>query len=180
MTEEQLAIRLKQGDNLARKALYERFGGRLLALCHRYVGNREEAEDVMHDAFILVFERIQKFDYKGEGSLSAWLTRVFTNYTLSYLSRERRWATEDAEVIPDMADDDPPPTQIETREIMRFIAELPTGYRTVLNLYLIEGWSHAEIAAQLHIKESTSASQYLRAKKLLQQKITDYLKQNDQ
>ncbi len=180
MTEEQLSIRLKQGDNMARKALYERFAGRLLALCYRYVGNREEAEDVMHDAFIQVFERIDKFHYKGEGSLAAWLTRVFTNYSLSYLSRTRKFVTDDAEAIPDMADDDPPPPQIDTREIMRLIAELPTGYRTVINLYLIEGWSHAEIAAELHIKESTSASQYLRAKKLLQQKITDYLKLHDQ
>ena len=175
MTELELSERLKQNDNLARKELYEHFAGAMYSLCLRYTGQREEAEDLLHDGFLQVFSVIGKFTYRGEGSLGGWLRRVFTNFVLSYLERERRFCMEDVEVFPDTPDEDAPPPTISTDTIMELIGELPTGYRTVLNLYLIEGWSHIEIARKLNIAESTSASQYLRAKKLLKEKITHYL-----
>lgn len=180
MTELELAERLKQGDNEARKELYERFAGAMLSLCRRYVGLRDEAEDLLHDGFLQVFSAIGKFHYRGEGSLAAWLRRVFTNFVLTWLDKERRFEVEDVEVLPDLSDEgDAPPPDISTDTILQLIAELPPGYRAVLNLFLVEGWSHAEIAAKLHIKESTSASQYLRAKKLLKERITDYLNTHD-
>ena len=176
MTEQELIQRLQAGDNEARKELYERFAGSLLSLLQRYVGNRNEAEDVLHDAFIHVFTvGIQRFTWRGNGSLGGWLRRVFTNYVISYLERERRIVTDDVDEVPDVPDDEDAPVEISMDKVHEFIAELPPGYRTVLNLFLIEGWSHAEIAQKLGIKESTSASQFLRAKKLLKEKINQYL-----
>ena len=180
VTEEQLTKRLKEGDNEARKELYERFAGGLLSLVERYVGNREEARDVLHDGFIHVFTvSIHRFTWRGDGSLTAWLRRVFTNYVLTYLERERHLAVDGVEQLPDTPDDDDPPPAIDMDTIHRLIGELPIGYRTVLNLFLIEGWSHAEIAQKLHIGESTSASQYLRAKKLLKAKIQTYIENQE-
>ncbi len=175
MTEQELAALLIEGNNQAREELYKLFAGKLLACAIRYVGNREEAEDVLHDGFLLIFEKIGKFTYQGQGSLGAWLQRVFTNHVLSYLSKERKMPMDEVEELPDTVDEDDTPPDISTNTILSLIAQLPTGYRTVLNLYLVEGWSHAEIAAKLGIKESTSASQYLRAKKLLKERITHYL-----
>ncbi len=181
MTEEELTQRLKEGDNAARKALYERFAGSLLSLCQRYVGNREEAEDVLHDGFIQVFTSgIQRFTWRGNGSLKAWLYRVFTNFSLNHLEAAKRLQMQDTEDFPDTPDDEEQPASIDMDVLHRLIAELPPGYRTVINLFLLEGWSHAEIANRLHISESTSASQYLRGKKLLKEKILQYFKQQEQ
>lgn len=183
MTELELTARLKEGDNTARKELYERFAPAMLSLCRRYVGSRYEAEDVLHDGFLLAFRVIEQFTYRGDGSLAAWLRRVFTNHVLSHLEKERRIQTDDADLLADetgLADDDTPPPDISADRIIELIGELPLGYRTVINLFLVEGWSHAEIARKLHIKESTSASQYLRGKKLLKEKITHYLQTHEQ
>lgn len=180
MTELALSEGLKQGDNNARKELYEHFAGSMLSLCRRYAGSHDEAEDLLHDGFLQVFEVIDKFTYRGEGSLAAWLRRVFTNFVLSWLDKQKKLEVEDVETLPDRSDEDEySPPNISTDTILELIAELPPGYRTVLNLFLIEGWSHTEIATHLNIKESTSASQYLRAKKLLKEKITHYLNTHD-
>lgn len=176
MTEFELSERLKQGDNEARRELYERFAGKLLSLCQRYVGRTDEAEDVLHDCFLQVYtSRIQQFTFRGDGSLAAWLRRVFTNFALTHLERSTHFATDDVAALPDTPDEEEAPPDISVDTLHAFISELPAGYRTVLNLFLIEGWSHAEIAKKLNIKESTSASQYLRAKKLLKERITNYI-----
>lgn len=178
MTEHELTERLKQGDNVAREELYRLFAPTMMSLCLRYLGNRQDAEDALQDGFMQVFSSIDKFDWRGVGSLSAWLRRVFTNFVISRLRELKTLPADDVDQLPDAPDDDPPPEGISTDTIMQLIAELPTGYRTVINLFLIEGWSHAEIAARLHIGESTSASQYLRGKRMLQEKIKNYLKAN--
>lgn len=179
MTEQEIANGCQQGSNLARKELYELFAGKMFALCLRYAGQREEAEDLLQDGFLQVFSVIDRFKWRGEGSLSAWVRRVFTNFALTYLEKQRRTQTEDIELLPDLPEEDTPPPEISTGEIMKLIEELPEGYRTVLNLFLVEGWSHREIAQKLHIGESTSASQYLRAKRLLKQKIILFLQSKE-
>lgn len=180
MTETELTERLKQGDNVAREELYRLFAPSMMSLCLRYLGNRQDAEDALQDGFMQVFTTIGKFSYRGAGSLSAWLKRVFTNFVISRLRELKTLPTDDVDNLPDAPEDDPPPESLSSDTILSLIAELPTGYRTVINLYLIEGWSHAEIAARLHIGESTSASQYLRGKKLLKEKIKNYLKAHAQ
>lgn len=180
MSEQELTARLIEGDNTARGELYQLFAPSMFSLCLRYFGSREDAEDALQDGFLQVFTVIEKFTWRGNGSLAAWLRRVFTNFAIGRLREMQQTPTDDVEDFPDTPDDDPPPPDISTDTIVRLIGELPTGYRTVLNLFLVEGWSHAPIAHKLGIGESTSASQYLRGKKLLQKKITDYINSLEQ
>lgn len=180
MTEQELAQRLAAGDNTARGELYRLFAPSMFSLCLRYFGSREDAEDALQDGFLQVFSVMEKFTWRGEGSLPAWLRRVFTNFAIGRLRDMRQTITDSAETLPDLPDDDPPPPDISTDTIIQLIGELPTGYRTVLNLFLVEGWSHAEIAHKLGIGESTSASQYLRAKKILREKIRNYINSHGQ
>ena len=138
MNEAELAERCGKGDNLARKQLYERYAGQLMAICIRYIGDRETAQDVLHDGFLNIFRSFDKFTYKGEGSLKAWLARVMVNEALGYL-RKQSSANQEivVEELPDMVDgDDDTMEQIPQSVLMQFIKELPEGYRTVFNLYL--------------------------------------------
>ena len=155
MEERILAERCKAGDNDARRELYTRFGGRLLGICLRYVGDRATAEDLLHDCFIKVFAAIDRFSWRGEGSLRAWMERIAVNVSLEALRQKRRLPYDD---------------------LKRLIAELPDGYRTVFNLYCIEELSHREIAERLGISEKTSSSQLFRAKALLARRIKEYVK----
>ena len=160
MNETELVERCGKGDNLARKQLYERYAGQLMAICVRYTGDREVAQDVLHDGFLNIFRSFSQFTYKGEGSLKAWLTRIMVNEALGYL---RKKASTNFEQIPQSV-------------LMQFIKELPDGYRTVFNLYVLEEKGHKEIAEMLGITEHTSSSQLYRAKTLLMKKINDYRK----
>ncbi len=178
MNELELAKGCIKEDNHARKQLYECYAGQLMAVCIRYTGNREAAKDVLHDGFLQIFRSIQQFDYKGEGSLRAWMTRVVVNESLNYLRRKAATERETAmDELPDMADDDAGDFgEIPRSVLMQFIKELPEGYRTVFNLYVFEEKGHKEIARLLGIAEHTSSSQFHRAKTLLIKKINDYRK----
>ena len=152
MNETELVERCGKGDNLARKQLYERYAGQLMAVCVRYTGDREVAQDVLHDGFLNIFRSFSQFTYKGEGSLKAWLTRIMVNEALGYL---RKKASTNQEVIveelPDVIDGDEDDfEQIPQSVLMQFIKELPDGYRTVFNLYVLE--------EKGHIIESTESS----------------------
>lgn len=178
MNETELVERCGKGDNLARRQLYERYAGQLMAVCVRYTGDREVAQDVLHDGFLNIFRSFSQFTYKGEGSLKAWLTRIMVNEALGYL---RKKASTNQEVIveelPDVIDGDEDDfEQIPQSVLMQFIKELPDGYRTVFNLYVLEEKGHKEIAEMLGITEHTSSSQLYRAKTLLMKKINDYRK----
>lgn len=181
MEEQDLAERCGQGDNLARKELYERYAGRMLAVCLRYAGNRETAEDLMHDGFLKVFYSFDKFTWRGDGSLRAWMERIMINTVLQYL-RKNDVMNRLVEVndFPDMYDE-PDASMVDVipeNVLMRFVSELPTGYRTVFNLFVFEGKSHREIAHSLGINEKSSASQLVRAKASLAAKIKAWVKEN--
>ena len=176
MTEEQLAIACRQGNPRARKVLYEHYGGQLMAICLRYVGNRETAQDVLHDGFIRVFQSMDKFSYQGEGSLKAWLSRVMVNESLGYLRKQSSKLQQEVlvEEIPDREDEEENMEDIPQSVLMKFISELPDGYRSVFNLFVFEEKSHKEIGKLLGITEHTSSSQFYRAKCLLIKKIKEY------
>lgn len=178
MTEEELASKCKLADNQARKELYELYGGSLMAICLRYIGDREAAEDVLHDGFVRIFQSIGQFTYQGVGSLKAWLSRVMVNEALRYLRKRNQLAQQEVlmEQLPDTEEDDDGAENIPQAELMKMIAELPDGYRTVFNLYVFEDKSHKEIAQLLGITEHTSSSQFYRAKTLLAKKINEYRK----
>ena len=178
MTETELTDRCKTGDNLARKELYERFAERMLCLCYRYAGDEETAHHLLHDGFLKVYSSISSFTYRGEGSLRAWLSRVFTNVSLEFL-RHRDLLRDGMSLddVSDLPDESEPDANVLSMEIlMKFVAELPPGYRTVFNLYVFEHWSHKEIAHSLHINEASSASQLNRARRLLVARIKEELK----
>ncbi|WP_266362293.1 RNA polymerase sigma factor [Tellurirhabdus rosea] len=170
-TEAQLISALQRADSRAQKLVYERFAGRMLTVCARYIGDRFTAEEVLMDGFMRVFERIGQ--YKGEGSFEGWMKRIMVNESLTYLRRHKHWLAE-------VNLDDAAPTaeaawadeNIRAEELLDLLAELPEGYRTVFNLYAIEGYNHAEIAEMLGITESTSKSQLHRARAYLQKQLT--------
>ena len=179
MGEEELALQCKQANNRARKQLYEQYGGLLMAICLRYTGDKEAAEDVLHDGFIRIFQSIGQFSYQGEGSLRAWLTRIMVNGALEALRKRNVLNEQPIEELPDDIEDEEDLELIPQAVLMQFIQELPDGYRTVFNLYVFEEKSHKEIAEILGITEHTSSSQFFRAKKLLMKKISEYLKRED-
>lgn len=179
ISEEELSLQCQRGDMQARRTLYERYGGGLMAICLRYIGDRETAEDVLHDGFLRIFQSIKQFSYQGEGSLKAWLLRVMVNEALGYLRKKNVQLQQEVLMteIPDVPDtDDSDLNDIPRSVLMKFIFELPDGYRTVFNLYVFEEKSHKEIASLLGITEHTSSSQFYRAKSLLIKKINEYRK----
>lgn len=173
-TEKQLYDRVCQGDADAMHRLYERYVGCAMAVGLRYVSDRDEVQDVIQDSFIKVFSSIGRFEYRREGSLKAWLLRIVANEAIGYVRQKSRFTFVDE--IPDGVEEDPPAVEkVPPAVLTRMIGELPEGYRLVLNMFVFGQKSHKEIAQLLGIKESSSASQYLRAKKLLAKKINDYL-----
>ncbi|MDR0939661.1 MAG: sigma-70 family RNA polymerase sigma factor [Mediterranea sp.] len=183
MTEMELAERCKLGDNQARKELYERYAGRMLGICLRYAGDRDTAEDLLHDGFLRAFRYFDKFNWRGEGSLRAWMERLMANVALQYL-RDKNVLSQAQPIdeVRELSDDEPDADDIERvpeEVLMKFIGELPTGYRTVLNLYIFEEKSHREIARLLGINEKSSASQFFRAKHLLAKRIKEWIACNE-
>lgn len=169
-TETQLIAALKRGESRAHKVLYERFSGKMLAVCTRYCANKDDAEEVMLDGFMRVFEKIQQF--REDGSFEGWIRRVMVTESLMFLRKNKQWRQEipieEMQVEPDYAWAD---TSLNENDLLRVINQLPDGYRTVFNLYAIEGYNHAEIADMLGISEGTSKSQLSRARLLLQANV---------
>ena len=181
MGEEELALQCKQANNRARKQLYEQYGGLLMAICLRYTGDKEAAEDVLHDGFIRIFQSIGQFSYQGEGSLRAWMERVMVNTVLQYLRKNDVMSQSTA--LDDVLEtyEEPDASAVDTipqKVLMQFISELPAGYRTVFNLFVFEDKSHKEIARLLGINEKSSASQLVRAKAALAAKVKEWMKRN--
>lgn len=172
----QLLHLLKQGgDAAAHRALYSAYIRHLTAVCSRYVANDEDVKDVLQESFIRIFSQIASFEYRGKGSLKGWLTKVTVNEALKFLNRNNRITfVEMTENELDLHEEPPDIDRIPASAIHSLIRELPDGYRTIFNLYVIENRSHKEIAALLGIKESTSASQLHRAKSMLAAKIRQY------
>lgn len=182
MEEKELAERCRLGDNSARKELYEQYAGRMLGVCLRYIGDRETAEDLMHDGFLKFFSSFDKFTWRGNGSLRAWMERVMVNTVLQYLRKNDVMnQTSALENIPEICEE-PESSSIDIipqKVLMQFIGELPAGYRTVFNLFIFEEMSHKEIARLLGINEKSSASQLTRAKASLATKIREWVKKTN-
>ena len=145
----------------------------MFPLCIRYIGDREMAEDILQDGFITLFTRLR--DYKGEGSFEGWARKIFVNTALMSLrKKDALKMSEELESVRGMKDELPSQNQnIGYKELMKLVMELPPGFRTVFNMYAIEGYSHKEIAEILGITESTSRTQLSRARIWLQNKIKE-------
>lgn len=180
MDERILADGCRTGDDTARRELYDRFAGRLLGICLRYAGDRSTAEDLLHDAFLKIYGAFDRFTYRGPGSLRAWMERITVNVALEWLCSRNRLAcmTLDEGRVQEQAAEPAAEevSRIPRDVLMRFVAELPDGYRTVFNLYCIEEYSHREIAQMLGINEKSSSSQLFRARAMLSRRIREYMK----
>ena len=176
-TEEERWLRKAlDGDNTATEWIYRKHVRYLSALCSRYITEDEDIRDVLQESFIKIFTSLDRFRYRGEGSLKAWMAKITLNETLKFVRNNSRLpidSIDDKDM--NIADGDSMKTEdIPTDVLHQFIRELPDGYRTVFNLYVIDEKSHKEIAQLLGIKENTSASQLHKAKSMLAQKIKHY------
>lgn len=171
MKDEELVKLCLKKDRLAERALYDRFAGQMFAICMRYMRNREEAEDVFQEGMIKVYNKLET--WQGSGPLGGWMRKVFIHMSLNHIKAHRKKIFSDIENHPEpeneLADalDD-----LSAEEILKTIQSLPLGYKTVFNLFAIEGYSHAEIASLLGVSESTSKTQFLKAKAKLKTILT--------
>ena len=185
LTEQELVEGCKRGDDLARRQLYERYAGKLMAICMRYMGNREEAEDLLHDGYIKLYDSFDKFEWQGEGTLPAWMARVMANLALQRLRKNdvmsQSVELENTAELRDDVDrpDEGPDIEIIPKEVqMQFIEELPPGYRAVLNMHVFEGKNHIEIGKELGINNKSSASQLVRARAILKERVNEWRRNN--
>ena len=173
--EQQLLSLFSHDTDQAMDALYQEYADYLAGVCGRYVRGEDALKDVLQECFIKIFMQIGQFHYRGQGSLKAWMTRIVVNESIDSIRKEAAQAKVIIDREPPDLPDEPPDTDGLTADVIeRMILELPPGYRTVFNLFAIEGRTHEEIARQLGIKPATSASQFHHAKKLLAAKIKDY------
>ena len=177
--EEELIERIRNNDQRAMSELYNQYAGVMTSVCFRYLSQEEDVKDVLQESFICIFTSIGKFHPQHELSLKAWIKKIVVNHSIQYLQKRKRLtfieqydtlendiSNEESEEINEVTDD----------ELHKLICQLPDGYRTVLNLFIFEGYSHKQISQMLGINERTSSSQLSRAKRLLSKSITDFIR----
>ncbi|MFT5262336.1 MAG: RNA polymerase sigma factor (sigma-70 family) [Polaribacter sp.] len=172
MTELEIIKGCIQNDRQCQRALFERYSGLMLSVCRRYTRHEMEAEDILQDALIKVFKNIEKF--KFEGSFEGWVRRIVVNTALkNYKKSSVQKEQIGLESYQEGSMEPKAIANLGEEELMNLIAKMPDGYRIVFNLYIIEGYSHREIAERLEIKESTSRSQLVKARRLLQEMLIE-------
>ena len=166
------------GDRRMQEELYRRFSPRMYGVCLRYASNADEAEDILQEGFIKVFKKLDS--YRAEGSFEGWIRRIFVNTAIEYFRRktyqqpitEQHENTVEGRSLSAL-------DSLAERDILKLVQELSPGYRTVFNLYVIEGYTHKEIGDLLHISEGTSKSQLSRAKLALQELVKKFLEEHN-
>ena len=178
MTLEELIQKCKQQNVSAQGELYKRYKRTLFGICLRYSPNYAEAEDNLHDAYITIFKKIEQF--KGKGSFEGWIKRITVNVVLQKYRKLRAYPIEDNAQIEDDAEDDlVSGDDVPLDYLLKIVQELPNQYRLVFGLYVLDGYSHKEIADSLGISEGTSKSNLARARGLLRKKIEEYRAKED-
>lgn len=169
MTEETILQGCILKQPAAQQELYSRYSPKMLAVCYRFARNREDAEDMLQEGFIRVFTQIHQFQKKG--SFEGWIRRIIVHTSINHLKKHKKFndSVDITQAHTLMVREDSVPSIIQAKQVIECIRSLPVGYRTVLNLFAIEGYSHREIAGMLEIEESTSRSQFTRAKAMLEQ-----------
>ncbi|WP_298451783.1 RNA polymerase sigma factor [uncultured Prevotella sp.] len=172
--EDELVRLIGQKNRGAIKFLYDRYAEYLSAVCGRYIADEDARKDVLQECFIKIFMSVSAFEYRGEGSLKAWMARITVNESLKFLRKSATYNfIEYGDNVPDTAEE-PEVEGVPDDVINKMILSLPPGYRMVFNLYVFENKSHKEIGRLLNIGESSSASQFSRAKALLVKRIKEY------
>ena len=169
--ERDLVQSCKRRDRKGQEAVFKRFAGKMKAICTRYVGVGPLAEDVLMEGFMKVFTKIDLF--KEQGSFEGWVRRIMVNEALMALRKEGKMKFQETDFGYEIGQTEDAYVNLEMEELNKLIESLPLGYKTVFNLYAIEGYTHQEIAEMLGIQEGTSKSQLSRARGLLQQKLNE-------
>ena len=170
----QIVERIRQKDQRAMSELYQMYVGELTSVCYRYIPNADDAKDVLQNSFVKIFTSIPTLEYQGEKQFKGWMIRIVANEALMFLRNKKKLLFVEQDQLADKIEEDdadPDTERISPDELHQLICELPDGYRTVLNLYVFENYSHRQIAELLGIKESTSASQLFYAKQWLARRI---------
>lgn len=164
-----------KAERASQKLLYEKYNGQMMLLCCRYLTNQEEAKEALMDGFLNCFKNINNFEYRGEGSLFGWLQRIMINQCLMRLraSNRHQMLSVENENFEELTTGELQIQNLSTKEILKLIGQLPDGYRTVFNLYHVEGLGHKVIGKLLAISENTSKSQLAKAKQKLRQWIIE-------
>src|ERR1043165_5995914 len=168
MTEEAILKGCLQNDPTAQRELYNRYSPKMLSVCYRFAHNREDAEDMLQEGFIKIFSQMHTFGNRG--AFEGWIRRIVVHTCINILKKNKKF-NESVDIIHATTiqiREESVPAIIQAKQVVECIRLLPIGYRTVLNLYAVEGYSHREIANMLDIEESTSRSQYTRAKAMLE------------
>lgn len=175
-----LAAACSRGDRSAERELYTRYAARLYLVCQRYVSDREDARDLMHDALIKALDSIGKYSFTGEGSLYSWLRRVTVNMAIDRLRRQKlKFVPLPDYAVLDVPDDDVKMLEIPKEVLLKMVQDLPEERRAVFNMYCIDGFSHKQIAEVLGINEKSSASVLARARIQLRQAVNDYMNKDE-
>lgn len=179
ITESDLIQGCINGERRMQEELYRRFAPKMYAVCLRYAGKSDEAEDILQEGFIKIFKKLASF--RGEGSFEGWIRRVFVNTAIEHFRRknylqpvtEKEESTIEGKYLSVL-------DNLAEKDIMNLIQELSPGYRTVFNMYVVEGYTHKEIGDMLGISEGTSKSQLSRAKVILQDMVRKYIDQKNE
>ena len=171
MDPKKLVNACKRKNQKAQKELYEKFYEQMFRLCHRYLGNVHDAEDIVVEGFLKVFDKIATVDYRNQSSFVNWMKTIMINESLMHLRRSKKIRFFEDDLI--IEQESLVEKSMELQEVLRAIACMPAGYRTIFNMFVVEGFTHKEIAKELQISEQTSKSQLSRAKKFLQKLIKD-------
>jgi len=168
MTEQSILTGCLQNDPVAQRELYTRYSPKMLSVCYRFAQSREDAEDMLQEGFIKVFTQIHTFQNKG--AFEGWIRRIIVHTCINFLKKYKKFneSIDLAYASYLQVKEETVPSIMQAKQVVECIRLLPVGYKTVLNLYAIEGYNHKEIAEMLDIEESTSRSQYTRAKTMLE------------
>ena len=173
MDEVTLANKCIDGDQRAQRKLFEMYAPKMMGVCLRYMKDHAQAEDVLQDGFVKVFTKLEK--YSGDGSLEGWVRRIMVNTALDQLRKSNKFqanvSMDDVSYKVESSDD--VLSSLIEEDLLKLIQEMPTGYKTVFNMFAIEGFSHKEIGEKLGVSENTSKSQYSRAKAYLRIKVEE-------
>ena len=168
MTEQAILAGCLQSDASAQRELYNLYSPKMLSVCYRFAQSREDAEDMLQEGFIKIFTQISSF--KNQGSFEGWIRRIIVHTAINFLKKYKKLNdnVDLAHASYLHVKEETMPSIMQAKQVVESIRLLPIGYRTVLNLHAIEGYNHKEIAEMLDIEESTSRSQYTRAKVMLE------------
>ena len=167
MVDNNIILLAQQGNRKAIKVIYDDFAGKAFVICLRYAKRREDAEDMLQEGFVKIFQNIKQFDFKG--NFEGWMRRVMVHACIRFLGKIEIYNDIEQPEFTNLKTNTPTIiSELSEMEILALIEKLPNGYKLVFNMYVLDGYDHAEIAAKLSITESTSRSQLVKARRMLQ------------